>query len=172
MMKPRFDKSSIELWIGIVSLAALLSYTLVHTGGLLARYVHPAWVGYIVALGVELSIVSFSVGRIVSREELRQDLWPDDTFVDFDHSINTAMQKLRCALSDSPSNPRFVRTVPRRGYRFIAPVEFVGQQPSQDILNRSINGLAVMCAGVADFFTNGLSQTRDNDNPAAWPEET
>jgi DNA-binding winged helix-turn-helix (wHTH) protein len=112
------------------------------------------------------------VGRIVSREELRQDLWPDDTFVDFDHSINTAMQKLRCALSDSPSNPRFVRTVPRRGYRFIAPVEFVGQQPSQDILNRSINGLAVMCAGVADFFTNGLSQTRDNDNPAAWPEET
>jgi cholera toxin transcriptional activator len=61
-------------------------------------------------------------GEIVTREELRQRLWPADTFVDFDHSLNTAVNKLRDALEDSASNPRFVQTLPRRGYRFIAPV--------------------------------------------------
>jgi len=62
-------------------------------------------------------------GEIVTREELRQRLWPADTFVDFDHSLNTAVNKLREALEDSASNPCFVQTLPRRGYRFIAPVE-------------------------------------------------
>lgn len=62
-------------------------------------------------------------GEIVTREELRQRLWPADTFVDFDHSLNTAVNKLREALEDSASNPRFVQTLARRGYRFIAPVE-------------------------------------------------
>jgi len=61
-------------------------------------------------------------GEIVTREELRQRLWPADTFVDFDHSLNAAVNKLREALEDSASNPRFVQTLPRRGYRFIAPV--------------------------------------------------
>jgi len=64
-------------------------------------------------------------GEMVSREELQQRLWPADTFVDFDHSLNTAVNKLREALSDSASNPRFVETVARRGYRFIAPIEIV-----------------------------------------------
>lgn len=67
----KLDKQSIQLGIGIISLAALLSYTLVHTGGLLARYVHPSFVGYIVALGVELSIVSFSL-RIGDLKRTRQ----------------------------------------------------------------------------------------------------
>jgi DNA-binding winged helix-turn-helix (wHTH) protein len=62
-------------------------------------------------------------GQIVSREELSRMLWPADTFVDFDHGLNTAMNQLRNALGDSASNPRFVETLPRRGYRFIAPVE-------------------------------------------------
>jgi DNA-binding winged helix-turn-helix (wHTH) protein len=61
-------------------------------------------------------------GEIITREELRQRLWPADTFVDFDHSLNTAVNKLREALEDSASNPRFIQTLPRRGYRFIAPV--------------------------------------------------
>jgi cholera toxin transcriptional activator len=68
-------------------------------------------------------------GEIVSREELRQRLWPADTFVDFDHSLNTAVNKLREALEDSASNPRFVQTLPRRGYRFIAPVA-TGEPPA------------------------------------------
>jgi cholera toxin transcriptional activator len=63
--------------------------------------------------------------EVVTREELRQRLWPADTFVDFDHSLNTVINKLREALSDSASNPRFIETLARRGYRFLAPVEFV-----------------------------------------------
>jgi cholera toxin transcriptional activator len=62
-------------------------------------------------------------GQMVTREELRDRLWPGDTFVDFDHGLNTAVNKLREALSDTASNPRFVQTVARRGYRFIAPVQ-------------------------------------------------
>ena len=62
-------------------------------------------------------------GKIVPREELKQKLWPTDTFVDFDHGVNTAIKRLREALGDSAENPRFVETIPRRGYRFIAPVE-------------------------------------------------
>jgi Tol biopolymer transport system component/DNA-binding winged helix-turn-helix (wHTH) protein len=61
-------------------------------------------------------------GEIVSREELRKRLWPEDTFVDFDHSLNAAVKRLRDALGDSAENPRFVETVARRGYRFVAPV--------------------------------------------------
>jgi len=62
-------------------------------------------------------------GAVVTREELRKKLWPDGTFVDFDHSLNTAINKIREALGDSAENPRFVETLARRGYRFIAPVE-------------------------------------------------
>jgi len=62
-------------------------------------------------------------GEVVTREELRQQLWPANTFVDFDHSLNTAVNKLREALGDSASNPRYVETLARRGYRFLAPVQ-------------------------------------------------
>ena len=61
-------------------------------------------------------------GEIVTREELRQVLWPTDTFVDFDHSLSTAMMKLRDALGDSTEAPVYIETIPKRGYRFIAPV--------------------------------------------------
>lgn len=62
-------------------------------------------------------------GEIVARGELQQTLWPADTFVEFEHGVNTAINKLRRALGDSAENPRFIETVPRKGYRFIAPVE-------------------------------------------------
>jgi Tol biopolymer transport system component/DNA-binding winged helix-turn-helix (wHTH) protein len=62
-------------------------------------------------------------GEIVTREEIQQKLWPADTFVDFEHGINAAVKRLREALDDSADNPRFVETLARRGYRFIAPVE-------------------------------------------------
>ena len=61
-------------------------------------------------------------GAVVSREEIQKRLWPADTFVDFDHSLNAAIRRLRDALGDSAENPRFVETVARRGYRFLAPV--------------------------------------------------
>ena len=60
-------------------------------------------------------------GAVVTREELRTSLWPTDTFVDFEHSLNTAIKKLRDALGDDAGNPRFIETLPRQGYRFIAP---------------------------------------------------
>ena len=66
-------------------------------------------------------------GEIVTREELRNRLWPADTFVDFDHSLNAAIRRLRDALGDSAENPTFVETVARRGYRFLAPVTEVPQ---------------------------------------------
>jgi len=69
-------------------------------------------------------------GEVVTREDLRTKLWPADTFVDFDHSLNTAVNKLREALGDAASNPRFVQTVARRGYRFIAPVVENGVSPA------------------------------------------
>jgi DNA-binding winged helix-turn-helix (wHTH) protein len=77
-------------------------------------------------------------GEVVTREELRERLWPADTFVDFDHSLNTAINKLREALRDSASNPRFIETKAKRGYRFIAPVQVVANgvsEPTQTPVN-------------------------------------
>jgi cholera toxin transcriptional activator len=65
-------------------------------------------------------------GELVTREEIRQKLWPADTFVDFDHGLNTVINRLRETLGDSASNPRFIETLARRGYRFLAPVEVAG----------------------------------------------
>jgi Tol biopolymer transport system component/DNA-binding winged helix-turn-helix (wHTH) protein len=64
-------------------------------------------------------------GELVTREELKQKLWPSDTFGDFEHGLNAAVNRVRDALGDSSDNPRFVETLPRRGYRFIAPVEAI-----------------------------------------------
>jgi cholera toxin transcriptional activator len=70
-----------------------------------------------------LGLLLERAGDVVTREELRQKLWPADTFVDFDHSLNTAVNKLRETLGDSASSPRYIETLARRGYRFIAPVQ-------------------------------------------------
>ncbi len=76
-------------------------------------------------------------GEVVTREELRQKIWPADTFVDFDHSLNTAVNKIREALGDSASSPRFVETLARRGYRFIAPFDMA---PAATAVNHAPNG--------------------------------
>jgi DNA-binding winged helix-turn-helix (wHTH) protein len=76
-----------------------------------------------------LTLLLERAGDIVTREELRQKLWASDTFVDFDHSLNTAINKVREALGDSAASPRFVETLARRGYRFIAPVQSPVQAP-------------------------------------------
>jgi TolB-like protein/DNA-binding winged helix-turn-helix (wHTH) protein/Tfp pilus assembly protein PilF len=70
-----------------------------------------------------LTVLLQRPGDVVTREELRSQNWPADTFVDFDNSLNTAINKLREALGDSADNPRFIETLPRRGYRFIASVD-------------------------------------------------
>src|SRR5687768_10501565 len=72
-----------------------------------------------------LSVLVEQPGELVGREELQKRLWPSDVFVDFDNGLNTAVNKLREALGDSADSPRFIETVPRRGYRFIAGIEVV-----------------------------------------------
>lgn len=79
-----------------------------------------------------LAILLKKPGELVTREDLRKALWPSDTFVDFEHSLNTAMMRLREALGDSSENPRFIETLPRRGYRFIAPVETTVASPVRE----------------------------------------
>ena len=75
-----------------------------------------------------LTVLLQHPGGVVTREELCSEIWTADTFVDFDNSLNTAVNKLREALGDSSENPRFIETLPRRGYRFIAPVTSNGQK--------------------------------------------
>lgn len=88
-------------------------------------------------------------GELVTREELRQRLWPADTFVDFDHSLNTVMNKLREALGDSAAHPRFIETLARRGYRFLAPVQSEG-----DVSKVTGEPAPVPGAGVARASSN------------------
>jgi Tol biopolymer transport system component/DNA-binding winged helix-turn-helix (wHTH) protein len=73
-------------------------------------------------------------GEVVTREELQSRLWPADTFVDFDHSLNAAVRRLRDALGDTAENPRFVETVARRGYRFLAPVNGASQAVASEVV--------------------------------------
>src|SRR5437763_10534078 len=77
-----------------------------------------------------LSMLLEHPGEVVSREEMRGRLWPADTYVDFDHSLNAAVRRLRDALGDTAENPRFVETVARRGYRFLAPVSMDSDKPN------------------------------------------
>jgi len=73
-----------------------------------------------------LTLLLERAGQVLTREELRQELWPAGTYVDFDGSLNAALKRLRAALDDDADNPRFIETVPKRGYRFIAPVTVEG----------------------------------------------
>src|SRR5271167_2890531 len=66
-------------------------------------------------------------GQMVSREDLKKRLWPDETFVDFETGLNTAVSKLRDALSDDAEKPRYIETIPRRGYRCVMPVEVIAE---------------------------------------------
>ena len=79
-----------------------------------------------------LAILLEHAGEVVSREELRRRLWLADTFVDFEHGMNNAVKKLRAALGDSADHPLYIETLPRLGYRFIAPLERVGKTPKQE----------------------------------------
>ena len=73
-----------------------------------------------------LAILTRRPGEVVTREELKEGLWPDETFVDFDNGLNSAVRRIRRALDDSPKSPRFLETLPKRGYRFIAEVDQLG----------------------------------------------
>src|SRR5215475_13347036 len=74
-----------------------------------------------------LEILLEHPGEVVTREELRTSIWPEESFGDFDQAVNVAIAKLRGALGDSAENPRYIETLPKRGYRFIAEVSVTGE---------------------------------------------
>jgi DNA-binding winged helix-turn-helix (wHTH) protein/Tol biopolymer transport system component len=119
-------------------------------------------------------------GEVVTREEVRKQLWPDGMFVDFDEGLDTALKKLRYALGDSAQNPTFIETIPRRGYRFIAPVtngDFGAirkavDAPSPPLPNNLLTGdkperkyLAVIAAALVLVAALGIYRLRLNSRP-------
>lgn len=103
-------------------------------------------------------------GQVVSREELRQTVWQEDTFVDFERGLNFCVAQIRAALSDSPIEPRFIRTIPKRGYQFVAPVTQTGSedQLSMRLINfhsgsnfRTIASIFACCLLIAASFAAG-----------------
>jgi len=105
-------------------------------------------------------------GELITREELRQKVWPEDTFVDFDHALNTAITKIRAALGDEADNPRFVETLPRRGYRFIAPVHKGVIRPAPPVVpevraaQRGKHGPWYLSLAVLILLISGIGITR------------
>ena len=104
-------------------------------------------------------------GEVVTREELQQRIWPSDTFVDFDHGVYNAIQKLRDALEDSAESPRFIETLSRRGYRFLAPVNGPGVNetavPAAPVVRDSIVVLPFINMSSEpenEFFVDGISE--------------
>ena len=104
--------------------------------------------------------------EIVTREELQQKLWPADTYVAFDDGLNTAMKKLRVALGDSADNPRFIETLPRRGYRFLAPISSV----EPDHADRAASVLTD--SRIPDTSSTPQTRTGDVEGPAPGQRET
>lgn len=86
-------------------------------------------------------------GELVTREEICRDLWPDDTFVDYEHGVNSAINRLREALGDAANRPRYIETLPRKGYRFLAPVQREGQDENlhiaADVKDRAVVAVPV-----------------------------
>jgi TolB-like protein/DNA-binding winged helix-turn-helix (wHTH) protein len=107
-------------------------------------------------------------GEMVTREELRARLWADDTFVDFDHGLNSAIQRLRDCLSDSAEKPRWIETVPRRGYRFVGQLEWSDGSASSEILpqtsgesqNRNSHGEGEAQASGSVGISEGLERVK------------
>ena len=103
-------------------------------------------------------------GKLVTLDEIKQKLWPNDTVVEFDHSIHTAIRKLRQALNDSADNPRYVETVARRGYRLIVPLEYLESTPadgsSSNADSSSDDGTAVQVQIAAVLIGKKVSHYR------------
>src|SRR5258708_26408471 len=91
-------------------------------------------------------------GEVVSREDLQLSVWGKDTVVDFDHSLGTGINKIREAMGDSADNPRFVETLARRGYRFIAPVKVLSERPVEMASPLAAEGRTPSGEGVAGIL--------------------
>ena len=102
-------------------------------------------------------------GDVVTRDELRQHLWPKGTFVDFEHSLNAAVKRLRAALGDDAGQPTFVETVPRRGYRFIAPTHAAAARMRRSAVSPRLRLVVLPFRNLSDdsreeYFSDGLTE--------------
>jgi DNA-binding winged helix-turn-helix (wHTH) protein/TolB-like protein len=110
-----------------------------------------------------LSVLLQNAGTLVRREDLRRQVWPENTYVEFDHALNTAVKKIRIALGESADEPRYIETIPKRGYRFIAPVierSVVGDglaqvglassdwMPRKRMLSLAVVSVLLLCVGL------------------------
>lgn len=114
-------------------------------------------------------------GELVTREELRKRLWTEDTFVDFEHSLNSTVARLRDALGDHAEDPKFIETVPRLGYRFVAPVENASGRASASSLSTNADGSCmpvfpevVSISGVTSLVTASPDETLMETKPRSW----
>jgi len=122
-----------------------------------------------------LNLLLNRAGDVVSREVLREELWSAETFVDFEHSLNTAVKEIRATLGDSPLSPRYIETLPRLGYRFIAPVEVINGAsdlaPSPHPITSNPNGnpASIAAAIPADIPASEISGERARQNQNRHP---
>lgn len=110
-------------------------------------------------------------GELVTREELRQEIWPAETFVDFDHGLNAAVNKLRDTLGDSPEEPRYIETMPRRGYRFIGPLPEPPLSPAMAPLARAAGSPAPLVSLTTEDSLTSLARL-DHGAIDTWPPPT
>jgi TolB-like protein/DNA-binding winged helix-turn-helix (wHTH) protein/Tfp pilus assembly protein PilF len=120
-----------------------------------------------------LALLTERQGELVTREELKKRLWPEDTFVDFETGLNTAVSKLRDALSDSADKPRYIETIPRRGYRFIVPVERGGGNGDEGAESASAIRRATQPIEIdGDANASSTATARPATSAAAFDERT
>src|SRR5438094_6146698 len=105
-----------------------------------------------------LTILLEVPGRLVSRDELREKIWPSNTFVDFDHGINNAIKRLREALGDTAETPRYIETLPRHGYRFVGTVNAVSELSAGTIRSLAVLPLENLSGDPEqEYFADGLT---------------
>jgi cholera toxin transcriptional activator len=110
-------------------------------------------------------------GELLTREEISRELWPEGTFVDFDHGVNSAVNRIREALGDTAGSPRFIETLARRGYRFVAPVERIalGQNPPPPTANPSNHGGPAVSVDPAAAPRNRILATAQDLPKVSYP---
>ena len=98
-----------------------------------------------------LTVLVRRPGALVTREEIRQELWEDGTYVDFDQAVNFCIKQIRDALRDAPDRPLFIQTVPKRGYRFIAPIDTGETRPVSGSDGTTVRLQKAIWANIADL---------------------